>query len=108
MTIKIVEFDHLITEPKIEEDTKIEDVFNKNSKIEYTAITEGSLRQLQKGDIFQFERRGFYYIDQIQLTGKQMVVHFVPDGKTKSMSSISHSLDAATLAKGKNAQEKQK
>jgi hypothetical protein len=37
-----------------------------------------------------------------------MVVHFVPDGKTKSMSGISHAVDAATTAKGKNANEKQK
>lgn len=37
-----------------------------------------------------------------------MVVHFVPDGKTKSMSGISHAIDAANLAKGKNAQDKQK
>lgn len=63
MRIKIVEFDHLITVPKIEEDTKIEDIVNKNSKIEYYAIAEGSLRTLQRTDIFQFERRGFYMID---------------------------------------------
>lgn len=37
-----------------------------------------------------------------------MTVHFVPDGKTKSMSGISHAIDAATTAKGKNAAEKQK
>lgn len=106
--IKICEFDHLITEPKIEEDTPIEKVVNTNSKIEYTAISEGSVRRLQKGDIFQFERRGFYYIDKLELTGQQMTVHFVPDGKTKSMSGISHAIDAATTAKGKNAVEKQK
>jgi glutamyl-tRNA synthetase len=61
--VKLVEFDHLITEPKIEEDTKVEDIVNHNSKIEYTAIAEGCLRRLQKGDIFQFERRGFYFVD---------------------------------------------
>ena len=61
--VKLVEFDHLITEPKIEEDTKVEDIVNQNSKIEYTAIAEGCLRRLQKGDIFQFERRGFYFVD---------------------------------------------
>lgn len=108
MNITIFEFDHLITEPKIEEDTKVEDIVNKNSKISYNAIAEGSLRTLQKGDIFQFERRGFYFVDQLQLAGKPMVVHFVPDGKTKSMSAVSHAIDAATIAKGKNAQDKQK
>jgi glutamyl-tRNA synthetase len=61
--VKIVEYDHLITEPKIEEDTNVADIVNHNSKIEYTAIAEGCLRRLQKGDIFQFERRGFYFVD---------------------------------------------
>ena len=42
--IKIIEFDHLITEPKIEEDTPIEKVVNKHSKVEYTAISESSVR----------------------------------------------------------------
>ena len=106
--IKIVEFDHLITQPKIDEDTPIENIVNTNSKIEYTAVTEGCIRSLQKGDSLQFERRGFYFIDQLEMVGKQMTVHFVPDGKTKSMSGISHAIDAATTAKGKNAQEKQK
>ena len=106
--VKIVEFDHLITEPKIEEDTKVEDIVNHNSKVEYTAIAEGCLRTLQKGDIFQFERRGFYFVDQVELFGKPMIVHFVPDGKQKAMSKVSHQVDAATVAKGKNAQEKQK
>jgi hypothetical protein len=46
MRITIVEFDHLITEPKIEEDTKVEDIVNKNSKISYTAIAEGCIRSL--------------------------------------------------------------
>lgn len=108
MRVKMVEFDHLITAPKIEEDTKIEDIVNKTSKIEYFTTAEGSLRSLQRGDIFQFERRGFYFVDQVQLHGKDMVVHFVPDGKTKSMSGISHAIDAASLAKGKNASDKQK
>ena len=37
-----------------------------------------------------------------------MTVHFVPDGKAKGMSCINNAIDAATTAKGKNAQEKQK
>jgi|688.fasta_scaffold2476982_1 hypothetical protein len=37
-----------------------------------------------------------------------MVVHFVPDGKQKAMSKVTHQVDAAAIAKGKNAQDKQK
>lgn len=37
-----------------------------------------------------------------------MVLHFVPDGKQKAMSKVTHQVDAAAIAKGKNAQDKQK
>lgn len=70
MKVKIVEFGHLITEPKIEEDTDIKTIVNKNSRVEYNAIAEGILRTEQRGSIFQFERRGFYFIDQVELHGK--------------------------------------
>ena len=42
--ITLVEYDHLITKKKIEEDEKIEDFMNKNSKISYDAIAEGSIK----------------------------------------------------------------
>jgi glutamyl-tRNA synthetase len=49
--VNLVEFDHLITKPKIEEEEKTEDFVNRESKVEYTAIGEGVMRNLQKGDI---------------------------------------------------------
>jgi glutamyl-tRNA synthetase len=45
----MVEYDHLITEKKPDETTKVQDCVNRNSKISYTAIGEGSLRNLKKG-----------------------------------------------------------
>ena len=67
--IKLVEYDHLIMKAKIEEADDIEQLINKNSKIEYNAIAEGCVRSLQKSGIFQFERRGFYIVDKIGLVG---------------------------------------
>jgi glutamyl-tRNA synthetase len=49
--VVLVELDHIITKKKLEENDKLEDFVNKYSKIEYTAIAEGSIRNLQKGDI---------------------------------------------------------
>ncbi len=63
LEITLVEYDHLITKAKVEETDNVEDLVNKNSKISYQAIAEGPVRTLQKGAIFQFERRGFYIVD---------------------------------------------
>jgi glutamyl-tRNA synthetase len=44
--ITLVEFDHLITKKKTEEDESVKDIVNHNSRIAYTAIAEGSLRNV--------------------------------------------------------------
>ena len=44
--ITLVELDHLITKKKVEETDNVKDLVNHNSKIEYTAIGEGSMRNL--------------------------------------------------------------
>lgn len=45
--VTIQELDHIITKDKIEENDKIEDIVNKNSSIEYTALGEGNMRTLK-------------------------------------------------------------
>ncbi len=62
--VSLTEFDHLITKKKIEENDDVKDLVNHNSKIEYTAIAEGSLRSIQRGVSIQLERRGYFFIDQ--------------------------------------------
>ena len=49
--VELVEFDHLITKKKIEDGDDVKQIVNTNSKAQYTALGEGSLRNLQKGDI---------------------------------------------------------
>ena len=50
--VTLVELDHLITERKVDEGLKVQDVVNRNSYITYTAIAEGSVRSLPAGTIF--------------------------------------------------------
>jgi len=47
--VTLVELDHLITKKKVEENDKVQDIVNKNSRIAYTAIAEGNMRSLQHG-----------------------------------------------------------
>jgi glutamyl-tRNA synthetase len=104
--ITLVEFDHLITKKKIEDNDDVQNLVNTNSCIEYTAIGEGSMRALQRGTTVQLERRGFFFIDHAAtLEGKSLRLNFVPDGKTKSMSAITHKLDQKEIAAGKGKAE---
>ncbi len=40
-------------------------------------------------------------MDRVAMVNKPMVLNFVPDGKTKGMSIVSHQVDASETAKGK-------
>lgn len=101
----LVELDHLINKAKVEENDDVKDLVNKNSRIEYFAYAEACVKGLQKGAMFQFERRGFYLVDSVAFGGKKMTCIFIPDGKSKAMSAVSHAIDAKEQAKGKGGAE---
>ena len=62
--IELIELGHLINKRKIEEDDKVEDLFNKDSVVNTPCYAEGCVRLLQKKTSFQFERRGYYIVDR--------------------------------------------
>ena len=99
--VTLVELDHLITKKKVEENEKVSDIVNYNSRIAYNAIAEGNMKDLKKGDIIQLERRGYFFVDSIPANGKNMTLNFIPDGKTKNMSKIESKLDQKQVAGGK-------
>jgi len=49
--ITLVELDHLITKKKVEENEKVQDIVNHDSYISYTAIAEGNLKAVKRGDV---------------------------------------------------------
>jgi len=98
----LVEYAHLIDKQKIEESDEIDKLVNRDSRHAYTAIAEGCVRMLQKGDIIQFERRGFYIVDKVGLANQQLTLFFIPDGKAKAMG-IAQKVDAVEMQKGKGA-----
>ena len=48
----MVEYDHLITKPKVEETDDIETIFNRNSRFDEIGIAEGIVKTLPKGSYF--------------------------------------------------------
>jgi glutamyl-tRNA synthetase len=90
----------LITVRKTEDDTKIEDVVNKESKFETQALAEICINEVKQGDIIQLERRGYFYVDALADDSHPIRLHFVPDGKSKNISVIETKINVKTLSKG--------
>jgi glutamyl-tRNA synthetase len=90
VNVELVEFDHLIVVKKVEEDMLLDNIVNHNSKFVTQAIAESGVRSLNIGDTLQFERRGYYIIDDIRKDADTVtyVAIFIPDGKTKGLASI--------------------
>lgn len=83
-TIDICENGHLIKTEKHEDGVELKDIVNENSRISYEGIAEGNLRNVQQGDVIQIERRGYYFVDKIELGANKMCLNFIPDGKQKA------------------------
>eukprot|EP00768_Dysnectes_brevis_P005765 gnl/Dysnectes_brevis/429_a472_3377.p1 GENE.gnl/Dysnectes_brevis/429_a472_3377~~gnl/Dysnectes_brevis/429_a472_3377.p1 ORF type:complete len:697 (+),score=327.93 gnl/Dysnectes_brevis/429_a472_3377:31-2121(+) len=79
--LKLVYFGHLITEAKMLPGTNPLDLFNPESKKEFTARGSAAMQSVKPGDIIQIERKGFYYCDAVE--GDALVLHYVPEGKKK-------------------------
>ena len=68
----LIEYDHLIRTPKVEQDQNFEDIVNVNSKFVSKAYIDSGLRLLNESNIIfyldaflQIERRAYYRIDQV-------------------------------------------
>lgn len=64
------------------------------SKASSIVVANSAVKLLQKGDVIQFERRGFFKCDKaFQGPNSQMEFIKIPDGKTKAMSVIEGKLE---------------
>mmetsp|Transcript_42750 Transcript_42750/g.167040 ORF Transcript_42750/g.167040 Transcript_42750/m.167040 type:complete len:289 (-) Transcript_42750:1114-1980(-) len=82
----LVTYRHLITKEKLEEDEKLEDFVNTESKIEEQVVCDVNVKLLQEGEVIQFERRGYYILDAVfrGMSDRPMVFIQVPDGREGS------------------------
>uniref|UniRef100_A0A7S2WGA5 GST C-terminal domain-containing protein n=1 Tax=Mucochytrium quahogii TaxID=96639 RepID=A0A7S2WGA5_9STRA len=87
------EFDYLITKPKFDEGDKFEDFINENSEATTELIGEPGLRHAKFNTYLQLVRRGYFRVDAADLNNGQPISLFmIPDGKVKSMSTLSTKL----------------
>ncbi|KAG7660627.1 GUS1 [[Candida] subhashii] len=82
--VDLIDFDHLITKDKLEEGDNFEDFITPETEFHTKAFADLNVRDLKKGDIIQFERKGYYRVDEPYQEGKPVVLFTIPDGKTVS------------------------
>lgn len=82
--VELIDFDHLITKDKLEEGDDFEDFLTPQTEFHSKAIADHNVKSLKAGDIIQFERKGYFRLDQPYAEGKTPVFFTIPDGKTVS------------------------
>ncbi|GAA5931087.1 glutamate--tRNA ligase GUS1 [Sporobolomyces koalae] len=86
--VKLLDYDYLITKKKLEEDDSVESVLNPKTEYSVDAVADLNLRQVKKGDILQFERKGFYIVDVAydpSQPSNAVELIFIPDGKASTI-----------------------
>jgi glutamyl-tRNA synthetase len=71
---------------KVEEEDDFQQLVNPNTKQEALALADVNVASLKKGDLLQFERKGYYIVDRPYGGPQQPAVVFnIPDGRTKNL-----------------------
>ncbi|KAI4374043.1 hypothetical protein MLD38_012088 [Melastoma candidum] len=82
VNLSLVEFDYLITKKKLEEGEDFLDVLNPCTKKVTSAIGDSNMRNLNRGDVLQLERKGYFRCDVPFVRPLKPIVLFaIPDGR---------------------------
>lgn len=87
--VTLLDYDYLITKKKLEEGDNVEDFVTPTTEFRVEAFADANVLELKKGDIMQFERKGYYILDGIIGDGKEKRLEFIkiPDGKAAGLAS---------------------
>ncbi|KAL7001607.1 glutamate--tRNA ligase [Sarracenia purpurea var. burkii] len=86
VNLSLMEFDYLITKKKLEEGEDFLDVLNPCTKKETTALGDSNMRNLQRGEILQLERKGYFRCDvPFVRPSKRIVLFAIPDGRQQTV-----------------------
>lgn len=109
--IEVTLFDHdyLINKKKLEEEDNFEDFLNPVTEFREEALADNNVKALKKGDIIQFERRGYFIVDKawsqpsgLDKDGKEKVELIrIPDGTEATVSLKGPSKDTPPTVAGK-------
>jgi glutamyl-tRNA synthetase len=103
-SVALVDFDYLITKKKLEENDDVKDFVTPTTEFKEFAYADANVLELRKGDIIQFERKGYYIYDD----EKDGVREFfkIPDGKAAGIASKAGALPTPAAGKSGSPDEK--
>ena len=87
--VTLLDYDYLIKKKKLEEGDELEDFVSPVTEFRSEAYADANVKELKKGDIIQFERKGYYIFDGTTGEGDALRLEFIciPDGKQASLAS---------------------
>lgn len=62
--VVLLDYDYLITKKKIDDEDEIDDFITPVSEFREDGIADGNMKTFKKGDMLQFERKGYYIVGQ--------------------------------------------
>jgi len=85
--VTLLDYDYLITKKKLEEGDDLKDFVPPITEFRTEAYADANVSDLKKGDIMQFERKGYYIFDGAIGEGDAKRLEFIhiPDGKQASL-----------------------
>jgi len=83
--VTLLDYDYLITKKKLEDDDNINDFITPVTEFREKALADANVSDLNKGDIMQFERKGYYVYDGEVGGVKEFIL--IPDGRAASIAS---------------------
>ena len=84
-SVTLVDFDYLITKKKLQDEDEVADFVTPVSEFKELAYADVNVLDLQRGDIIQFERKGYYIYDN-EVDGIREFFK-IPDGKAAGIAS---------------------
>lgn len=98
----LLDYDYLITKKKLEETDDVKDFVTPVTEFREDVVADANVRDLKKGDIMQFERKGYYIFDGAAEDGRLQFIH-IPDGRAASIASKAGPPQPAATAPSKAA-----
>lgn len=87
--VTLLDYDYLITKDKLEKTDEVTDFITPTTEFRVEAVADANVAELRKGDIIQFERKGYYILDRVQGSAASKDLHLdfisIPDGRTASV-----------------------
>ncbi|EPQ57869.1 glutamyl-tRNA synthetase [Gloeophyllum trabeum ATCC 11539] len=88
--VTLFDYDYLITKKKLEENDELKDFVTPVTEFREEALADANVLELKKGDIIQFERKGYFILDQVYADAngeKRFDFIRIPDGKAANLAS---------------------